>query len=475
MILYDAHKKIIAINEQTLEMLGYASLEEFKNEVIDLSQLFVKRPGYIHQFKSFHWIDYVLTNTTITHRALLQTKHGNIIEVFLKVNQLGALNSLSHYYLVTFELNTFNECSTSSGLEQVDTTSAPPMATSSSNQKEPEYLPIEKKEFPPIDLETISLDLNLDKDIILDFIKEYISHAVEKLEEVNHFIRARNSKELYKTTHTLKGVAANLRLKPAYEILAKIKKESSIEDMVEQLREFYAYIIYLAEKLQIPIDKEIALYNPRYKAAPSATLPKSATLQDSSKKLVKSEVVEEAAHELGLSLNEYQEYLKELINEIKLNLAYNNYNELHKLASFARNLYLQECAKYLDQVNINQNPELVKKCLQDLESLKKEPNPFIISLEELKDSLELTQIDKNDFIEILEDLIIELKTLSSIKMRKEKFLKKAKQLKSVAESLRLSNLVLLLNNLISNYPLDDFLSRQLEDAIDSLEKNVRQL
>ncbi|BCD62669.1 hypothetical protein NitYY0826_C1552 [Nitratiruptor sp. YY08-26] len=481
MILYDAQKRIIAINEQTLEMLGYSSLEEFKKEVTDLSQFFVKKPGYIHQFRSFHWIDYVLTNTTVTHRALLQTKDGKVLEVFLKVTQLGSLHNLSNYYLVTFEFNTFNEECIIANIQPQQAQAKPtqPATSTPAMQPEPEYINIEEKEMPSLDLESISIELNLDQEIILDFIKEYISHAVEKLDEINSFIKKRDTKSLYSTIHTLKGVAANLRLKPIQEVLSQVKKESSVEEMVEKLQDFYAYIKYLAKEFNVTIDKELKLFNPNA-LTPSATThtqeqreePSSSNEQPSS---VKGEVIEEAATELGLSLNEYQEYLKELINEIKLNLAYNNYNELHKLASFARNLYLQECAKYLDQVNVNQNPELVKKCIQDLESLKKEPSPFTISLEELQDSLELTQIDKDDFIEILEDLIIELKTLNSIKMRKEKFLKKAKQLKSVAESLRLSNLVLLLNNIISNYPLNDILSKQLEDAISSLEENIRKL
>ncbi len=453
------HKKLLAINEQTLESLGYSSLEEFKQEIYDIAQLFVKKPGYIHEFKSFHWIDYVLTNSTVTHRALLRSKDGREFETFIKVNQLGGVSSDTNYFLVTFELNMFNECA-------IDHHHQP-------TPQNPTPVTIPAKEYPAPNITQIAEELNLSEDIIVDFIKEYIQQALDKFDEIQSFIQTKNSRALYNTVHTLKGVAANLRLKPAFEILSKAKKDSSLEELIQIVQEFYGYIQSLAKHLEVPITKKLAIEaSSPQTPAPQPTKPPA---QEKKSQTKKSPPIKAAATELGLSLEEYQEYLKELINEIKLNLAYNNYSELHKLASFARNLYLQECAKYLDQANVNQNPELVKQCLKDLEELKNEPNPFIVTLDDLKDSLELIQIDKNDFIEILEDLLIELKTLNSIKMRKDKFLKKARQLKSVAESLRLSNLVLLLNNIISNYPLNDHLQKQLQEAIEALESNIKQL
>ncbi len=481
------HKRLLAINEQTLESLGYSSLEEFKKEIYDIAQLFVKKPGYIHEFKSFHWIDYILTNSTVTHRAILKTKDGRQIETFININQLVGVYHATNYYLVTFELNTYNECITPEPTPQATSARPSPQpATEAPVQMASNRVKIEEKEFPPPNLTQIAEELNLSEDIVVDFIKEYINHALEKFDEIESFIKTGNKNALFNAIHTLKGVAANLRLKPAFEILSKAKKESSMDELIEIVKEFYSYIKFLAKSMGVEIDKELELTLPVTKAQPK---PPQAAMQTSQPKEDRKSTpdqtpqqeehkepeIEEAANELGVSLEEYQEYLKELINEIKLNLAYNNYNELHKLASFARNLYLQECAKYLDQVNVNQNPELVKKCLRDLEEIKKEPNPFIVTLDDLKDSLELTQIDKNDFIEILEDLAIELKALNSIKMRKEKFLKKARQLKSVAESLRLSNLVLLLNNIISNYPMSEHIQHQLQEAIEAIEANIKQL
>ena len=504
MVLYDHHKRILAISDQTLEMLGYQSVEKFRQEIYDIAQLFVKRPGYLHEFRSFHWIDYVLTNATVTHRTILRTKTGKEIETFVNVNQLTSIKDMLSYYLVTFEFNPCSDCDFNHISPLQEQTQTPPKTQSLKNKKKgptqketqkraTDKLPLKPKDFQEPNLDQIGEELNLGPDIVEDFIKEYVKHAIDKLPQINEAIRENNQKELYETIHTLKGVAANLRLKPAFDILSKMKKNTPIKEAIGIIEEFYSYILFLAKLYGIDLPKELYVQLPHTTPQPSdqqsqntqsnnvpppQNSPKPPTqeapnlAQECSSNPIP---LAQKAKEVGLSLYEYQEYLKELINEIKLNLAYNNFSELHKLASFARNLYLQECAKYLDQVNVHQNPELVKKCIRDLEELKKAPNPFIVTFEDLKDALHLIQIDKEDFIDIIEDLIVELKALRSIKMKKEKFLKKAKQLKSVAESLRLSNLVLLLSNIISNYPLDDYNAKQLEEAIEALETNVKQL
>ena len=474
MVLYDSNKHLIAISDNTLETLGFRSLEEFKRSVMDIAELFVKKPGYIHQFKSFHWIDYILTNSTVTHRAVLKTKDGREFEVFVNVNQLYGLE-YKNFYLVTFEPNAYEECFTQppSDTKVSSDTFLVKKAEPSFENKEVEIRP-QAKEFEKPDLEKISEELNLSQDIVLDFIKEFINHSLERVEEINKAINSGDVEKLKNIIHTLRGVSANLRLKPAVEILKKSKNAQDLDQLIDILEEFYSYILFLAKELDINIDKEIVL---KKIVKTQIEQPKeSSQYEDTALNAAKIEPkIEEATKELGISLDEYREYLKELINEIKLNLAYNNFNELHKLASFARNLYLQECARYLDQVSVNQNPQLVRQCINDLEQLKKEPNPFTVTKEDLEDSLRQIQIDKKDFTEIIEDLIIELKTLKDIKMKKEKFLKKTKQLKSIAESLRLGNLVLLMNNVLSNYPLDKFMLKQLEEAIYSLEKSVKEM
>ncbi len=59
MILYNYKKEFLGIEEKDLQALGFKSLQGLQKEVSDFADLFVKTPGYIHNFKHVHWIDFI--------------------------------------------------------------------------------------------------------------------------------------------------------------------------------------------------------------------------------------------------------------------------------------------------------------------------------------------------------------------------------------------------------------------------------
>lgn len=59
MILYDKECHLLGISKSILDFLGYEDIEEFKTYTNDVADLFQNRPGYIHRFKNFSWINYI--------------------------------------------------------------------------------------------------------------------------------------------------------------------------------------------------------------------------------------------------------------------------------------------------------------------------------------------------------------------------------------------------------------------------------
>ena len=59
MLIYNFQKEFIGIDEADLEVFGFANLAELKAESSDFADMFVRTPGYIHNFKHVHWIDFV--------------------------------------------------------------------------------------------------------------------------------------------------------------------------------------------------------------------------------------------------------------------------------------------------------------------------------------------------------------------------------------------------------------------------------
>jgi HPt (histidine-containing phosphotransfer) domain-containing protein len=59
MLIYNFQKEFVGIDEKDLTTLGFSNLSELRSEAADFADLFVKTPGYIHNFKHVHWIDFI--------------------------------------------------------------------------------------------------------------------------------------------------------------------------------------------------------------------------------------------------------------------------------------------------------------------------------------------------------------------------------------------------------------------------------
>jgi len=60
MLIYNFQKEFIGIDEQDLKILGFKNLEELRAESADFADLFLKTPGFIHNFTHAHWIDFIV-------------------------------------------------------------------------------------------------------------------------------------------------------------------------------------------------------------------------------------------------------------------------------------------------------------------------------------------------------------------------------------------------------------------------------
>ncbi|MBD3800805.1 MAG: Hpt domain-containing protein [Campylobacterales bacterium] len=74
MLIYNHNKKLVGIDDETLHHLGYKTLSEFLAEHNDVAEMFVKKPGYIHNFQNFSWIDFILHADAEDTRAIIQNE-----------------------------------------------------------------------------------------------------------------------------------------------------------------------------------------------------------------------------------------------------------------------------------------------------------------------------------------------------------------------------------------------------------------
>lgn len=85
MLFYNHKHEFIGIDEDGLKLLNYATLEDLLGVCGDVADLFAKEPGYIHNFKSFGWIDFLLHADSDARSAIVHA-HGKTFSCTLSVH-----------------------------------------------------------------------------------------------------------------------------------------------------------------------------------------------------------------------------------------------------------------------------------------------------------------------------------------------------------------------------------------------------
>ncbi len=76
MLIYNYQKEFLGIDEGDLKALGFSNLAELRKESADFADLFVKTPGFVHNFKHVHWIDFVTCAESNTDSKVIIHANG---------------------------------------------------------------------------------------------------------------------------------------------------------------------------------------------------------------------------------------------------------------------------------------------------------------------------------------------------------------------------------------------------------------
>ncbi len=349
MLIYNYQKEFVGIDEDDLKALGFSDLLQLRNEAADFADLFVKTPGFVHNFKHVHWIDFITcAEGSEDAKVIIHIKGQNfratidIETVYLVDNpsQKAYLINLINLRLLT---NNENERVSSDVLEK----SVPKVSTENSaifkvadsepiihedrtieqEQLEVTPDPYEKEDIDnfdelntspnvikdiyedaPIDLgddlleigepeevlsevdenrdieieevqgikstpvvtqslnvgsdykydpQLASDELGLPLDLIEEFIEDFISQAIEFKERLYVSLAEGNMNDLKILSHKLKGVAANLRVEDAFEVLTTINISTDIEVIKINLDTLYVIIAQLSGKSLDSAEEEV--------------------------------------------------------------------------------------------------------------------------------------------------------------------------------------------------------------------------
>jgi len=372
-LIYDHNKEFIGIDQESLKLLGYTQFDDLIHEHKDVAELFVKKPGYIHNFTNFPWIDFVLHAESDDAKVIIAGKNKafsatiEIIPLYLSNAPadeafLIKLKNIHDYQLdaserpeptpAPFDLETkeFNspaekpvsldepaaapvtpepvetpnfdqgpltldedifmkdepEAPVEKAPEPLVETAAKPVETDEEldiffHDEEPEFEEPRIEESPEIPAEEQSIfdniqeeenvapmlgaylsdadrayladlkisddyvydpnvaadELGLPVDLIEEFIGDFIKQAHEFKEQLFNAIKEGDFDNIKVLSHKLKGVAANLRIEDAFEVLRNVNESTDLKECEANLKKFYITIGKLEGKDVEEVKREL--------------------------------------------------------------------------------------------------------------------------------------------------------------------------------------------------------------------------
>ncbi|MDF1883208.1 Hpt domain-containing protein [Sulfurimonas sp. SAG-AH-194-C21] len=112
MLIYNFKKEFLGIDEKDLKTLGFKDLAGLRTEVTDFADLFVKTPGYVHNFKHVHWIDFITCAESSEESKVIINVNNKNYKCVLQITTTYLVDSpSSKAFIIT--LNNLRELNTS--------------------------------------------------------------------------------------------------------------------------------------------------------------------------------------------------------------------------------------------------------------------------------------------------------------------------------------------------------------------------
>ena len=272
MLIYNYKKEFIGIDQSYLDIFNFSNLLELKKLEDDFADFFVKSPGHIHNFEHIHWIDYVLCDESTSAQKVLIKINEVDYTATLEINIIYLTDEPSKKAYVVKLVNLRKSIDdTEVKLEpkiqkpifnplKIDYDEKKIEDIQPNNPEEPLIVedtadikikidePIIANETYIFDPAIASKELGLPIDLVEEFVQDFIHQANNFKDELYASITTSDFDRVKTLSHKLKGVAANLRIQDALEILTNVNLSQDFFQIKQDIDTFYQIIDRLSIK-----------------------------------------------------------------------------------------------------------------------------------------------------------------------------------------------------------------------------------
>ena len=372
MLIYNAQKKLVGIDESDLHALGFTTLADLTSDTQDFSDLFVKKPGFIHNFKHVNWIDFVACIDIPENAKVIIHANSKDFECTLKIDTIYLTDEpSSKAFIITlnnlYNLNT--DGSDPISIETVKTSFSRSIEKSLSEETQKQTVN-DTLDIKPLESASIT-----SKPLDLEFHDEFINTLEDDLkiniEEHPEEIEIEKVKEI----------------EVAETEMQEVKKEIEIKEEPEQEQE-------VLQEEKIIKTTQLAIYDNGYIYDPHV-----------------------ASSELGLPVELIEEFIGDFIAQAKEfeEDVYGSFNDhdhntlqilSHKLKGVAANLRIEDALESLtiintseDNADIEKNIDIFYKIISKLSGEKTIPVELSSTLQ---DKVQNKPINEEDTLELVD-------------------------------------------------------------------------
>ena len=218
MIFYDEYDTIIGVDSDSIELFGYKDIKEFKKEVNDISDFFIKKDGYIYKFEHYNWLDFINYSEEPANKVLIAQKNGNLIEAEISVNEIFPMININNSKII-FGVRFVNPIKKekSKFLQPNDTTD-----TIESLKKDT----IANDEFKNIlSIKENAQKLDISEDFYNELLQDFFKAHEKYMKQIKKYIENNHYEEVAKIILILKSICSNLKLSGIIPILNSMVKD----------------------------------------------------------------------------------------------------------------------------------------------------------------------------------------------------------------------------------------------------------
>ncbi|MEO1954694.1 MAG: Hpt domain-containing protein [Campylobacterales bacterium] len=392
MLIYNHEKKLIGIDEKDLNFLGFKNLASLKSEFDDFADLFVKRPGFIHNFKHVHWIDFVRIADDVdgTSKVIIEI-NGKQYQSEIKIESIYLEDepSLPAHLVYLEDLTELNDDKEDDIFlnTEIETESEvfpnEDLYEQEIDEAEEEIKVVQdKKDSYIFDPNIASQELGLSVELVKEFINDFVKQANEFKYDLYNSLENNDIDNVKKMAHKLKGVSANLRIDNVFKLLSKIRDVNNKEEIKNILDDAYVAIEKLSAKGDNFVIKDVTINE----LSDDIFLEKTDILDiktdDEDDILESLEVMydkKSVADELEISYQNFDELFhdflieaKNLVSAINDAILENNKDswtiEAIKLKGMSKNMHLYDFVNELDNIIQEDDKHNVQRSINKIDS-----------------------------------------------------------------------------------------------------------